>query len=425
MKEEKPMIIDNFTSEKRGNRARVSATVSWEDSDRPAQELFFETEEDYAEGLRCNPNAFLIAPALASMHQGEKRVRINGEICPQLKDGLMTAMGWLRHWYDHYKYAQPVIIEAKTQKLSPYQEIPRRSAVFFSGGIDALATVRWNRLNYPAEHPLSFKDGILVYGLEIEKIEAFEYLRSSLKELAEEAGLTLIPVYTNIRSLNEDWIFWVDEFEGAVFSSIAHALVGRLKAVSLSSTYNIPFVHPHSSHPLLDPNYSSADLQFRHELIALSRFEKTNLVAGWTTALQKMRVCNQFNEYRPGMFNCGKCGKCVYTMLALLSLGMLDKAGAFPINDLTEELVDSVPPGKDNTYPFYYELLPKMVEIKRPDLARAVERKIKLYHQTERRKRLRKSYIEPLVEYDARNLGGTLHRLKRLTHTKGIWTSPR
>jgi hypothetical protein len=104
---------------------------------------------------------------------------------------------------------------------------------------------------------------------------------------------------------------------------------------------------------------------------------------------------------------------------------MLDKAGAFPINDLTEELVDSVPPGKDNTYPFYYELLPKMVEIKRPDLARAVERKIKLYHQTERRKRLRKSYIEPLVEYDARNLGGTLHRLKRLTHTKGIWTSPR
>lgn len=415
------MRVENLVSENRGNRARVSAAIFWEDSDRPAQELFFETEKDFAESLYCNPNAFLIAPALAAMHSKERRIRIDGEICPQLKHGLITAMGWIRHWYDFYNDNQPLVIEAKTQKFPPYHGIVRRAGVFFSGGIDALATVRWNRLNYPPQHVLSLQDGILVYGLEVEKPDAFEYVKDSLKELAEEANLVLVPIYTNIRSLNDDWKFWIDEFEGAVFASIAHALVKRLSTVSISSTYSIPYLHPHSSHPLLDPNYSSGDLQIRHELITYSRYEKTELVADWDMALQKMRVCNQFSQYRQGRLNCGKCVKCVYTMLALLSLGVLDKADAFPTKELTEEIIDSLPLTYDNIYPFYSELLPKMIEIDRHDLARAIKRKLELKHRADRRKRLRKSYIEPFIQFDQKSLGGIIRKFKRATKTKGIW----
>ena len=37
------MRIEGLHSEKRGDRTRVAATVKWEDCDRPAYELYFET----------------------------------------------------------------------------------------------------------------------------------------------------------------------------------------------------------------------------------------------------------------------------------------------------------------------------------------------------------------------------------------------
>jgi len=61
----------------------------------------------------------------------------------------------------------------------------------------------------------------------------FEYVKINLQEVTQEANLTLIPVYTNIRCLDDDWTFWKNEFEGAVCALIAHALVPRFSAVSM------------------------------------------------------------------------------------------------------------------------------------------------------------------------------------------------
>ena len=413
------MIINNLQSGKRENRRRVSAMVSWEDRDRPPQELFFETEDTYGEDISCNPHAFLVASAVAAMHHGEKRIRMEEEVCPQLKDGLITALGWLRHWYGNLS---PITIEVKTQRISPYHGVPRKAATFFSGGIDALASVRWNRLNYPADHPLSFKDGILVYGLEIYKPEAFEYVRENLKILARDANLTLIPVYTNVRYLDADWTFWENEFEGAVFASIAHALVRRFSAVSLASSVSIKDAYPHGSHPLLDPSYSSSDLQIRHELITLSRYERTQLVAGWDTALQSMRVCNHSEEYQSHLLNCGKCEKCVRTMLALLALGVLGRAGAFPARDLTEDHINGMDSLTDTSYPFYPELMRKMAEIGRDDLVHAMERKVGSYFKSKKMNRRRHALIDPLIEFDEKKLGGILRKVKRIVSSGGIWT---
>jgi len=417
------MKIENLQSEKKENRSRISARVSWEDRNRSDLEVFFETEGEFERDLWCSPNAFFIAAAVAAMHHGEKRILIDGELCPQLKDGVLTALGWLKHWYDWYKASPSVItVEAKMQRSSPYQGKPRRAATFFSGGIDALASVRWNRLHYPEEHPLSFKDGILVYGLEIYKPEVFEYVRKSLQGLAWETGLTLIPVYTNIRYLDEDWTFWENEFMGAVFASIAHALVSRFSRVSITSSDVIRDLHPYGSHPLLDPNYSSSDLQIHHELITLSRYERTKLIAGWNPALQSLRVCNRIEAYRPDMLNCGKCEKCIRTMLALLACGVLDKTGAFPVNNINKELVTSMESLSGPICPYYSELVEKMMEIQRPDLARAIEQKIEEYHQKERKKGLRNKFIEPLIAYDKKKLGGALRKLKRMVYPGGLWT---
>lgn len=419
------MRVENLRFEKNGATAKVVATVIWETYPRPVQELYFETIQEFADSISCNPHAFLVACIMPAMHFGEERILIEGEICPELKDGLINVMHWMRLWYYEPTKELPRI-EAKTSSGHPLPRTPERAGFFFSGGIDALATLRANRIHYPPDHPGSIKDGLIVCGLEVNDAKAFDYVVSSLSVLAKEAKLTLIPVYTNIRIVGPDdishfWDFWEDEFMGAAFSAIGHVFSKRLTVVSESSDHDIPNIYPFSSHPLINPNYSSSDLKIRLENIALSRFERTELVANWDVAVQHLRVCNRPQYYKPGLLNCGACEKCIRTMLTLQTLGVLEKASTFPIHDVTVEQIEKTGPLAPNTFFFWSDLIEPLTKQGRHDLLRAVEQKIERYHQAEKRNRLRKSYIEPIIEYDEQKLGGMLRKLKRLIYSKGLW----
>ena len=142
------MRIENLRSEKKGNRVRVAATVIWEDCDRPTQEVYFETDEVFADGLSCNPHAFLVGCIIPAMHYGEKRVIMDAEICPELRTGLITAMNWIRHWY-YGPERNLVQIETKTRSNLLTPRTTERAGFFFSGGVDAFATLRANRLTFP------------------------------------------------------------------------------------------------------------------------------------------------------------------------------------------------------------------------------------------------------------------------------------
>jgi hypothetical protein len=64
------MKIEDLRAEEQGTRTRVMATVSWEDCDRSKQEIYFETEKPFVEGLSCNPHAFLIAAVIPAFWSG-------------------------------------------------------------------------------------------------------------------------------------------------------------------------------------------------------------------------------------------------------------------------------------------------------------------------------------------------------------------
>lgn len=408
------MKIENLRSEKNGKRARVVATVRWEDCDRPKHEVYFETEEEFAEGLTCNPHAFLLGCAIPAMHYGEERVLIDAEICPEFRSGLMTAMSWLRHWY-YGPESKIVQIEAKTRSSLSSPRTPERAGFFFSGGIDAFATLRANRLNFPLEHPWSIKDGLLVYGLELDEPQAFEHVKHSLSDAAHDAGITFIPVYTNVylnyrkEDAKNKFGFWGDKFEGAVLSAVAHAFSQRLTVVSIAGSFDIPNLHPHGSHPLLDPNYSTSDLRIRHDGIELSRFAKIKLIADWDVALQYVRVCNMYKRYRKDRLNCGRCEKCIRTMLSFLALGILEHNRAFPKPDISEEMLHSVISLDKTTFPFYGELLTPLAERGRNDLVRAIEHKIAEYHKPKKKD----NWKTKARRFDSRYLNDTLIRLKR------------
>jgi hypothetical protein len=322
-------------------------------------------------------------------------------------------MSLLRHWY-YDPDRLLVSIEAGTRSDLPTPRTPKRAGFFFSGGIDSFATLRSNRLGFPLEHPWSIKDGLLVYGLELDDPEAFEHVVHSLSGAAQEADITLVPVYTNLylNYRQEDggngFDFWTDEFEAAALSAVAHAFRRRISVVSLASSLDIPHLRPHGSHPLLDPNYSSSDLRIRHDGVALSRLAKTELVAGWDVALQHLRVCNVYKRYQPERLNCGECRKCVQTMLTLLILGVLDQTRAFPRDDIPEELLFArARPKTPYQASSYQELIAPLAEMGRHDLVRAIEQRLAVYHDRE------PGLKAAVKRFDREYLGGRLKRLIR------------
>jgi len=288
-----------------------------------------------------------------------------------------------------------------------------RTGFLFSGGVDSLATLRANRLNFPLEHPGSIKDGILAYGFDVRSEKAFEELFDSMSDIARETGITLIPVFSNLYDhylhLDENWRLWAFEYQGAAVAGAAHLFTKRLNLVNMASTFRIPScLMPFGSHPLLDSNYGSYDMRIRHDGITLSRLDKTKLIAGWDLGLQRIRVCN---SPEPGILNCGKCSKCVVTMLAILAVGKLDQTRAFPDDDLSEELISRMPVN-DVTFPFLPELIAPLAEKGRHDLARAVEYRIDKYRKDLNRDK--NGWKNKIRKLDRQYLNSNLAMFKRL-----------
>jgi hypothetical protein len=409
--------IDNLRTEKFDYKKRVIATVTWEDTDRPAQDFFIETDNEFAPDLTCNPHSFIIPCTIAAMHHGEKRIFIDEEICPELIDGLNLAMSWLRHWRynpDH----RLVTIESRICNKDRIASMKRRAGFFFSGGIDSLATLRANRLNYPADNSGYIKDGLIVYGLEVNATEAFDYVKNDLLPIADDAKVTLVPVYTNIRYLDDDWDFWAYEFQAAALSAVAHAFVRRLSIVSIAASHNVSYLYPLGSHPLIDPNYSSNDLRIRHDGLNMSRLTKTKLVADWDIALQHIRVCTKSEDYGPDMVNCSDCEKCVRTMLALLALDKLNQTRSFTKDDLSEELVRKrIMINYPSVESSYKELIEPLMNKGRDDLIRAINYGISRY-------RYREPYWKTMVkQLDQKYLNRSLSKLKKIFYQLNIRTN--
>jgi len=396
--------VEGLRTTERNGRRRVVATITWEDSDRPAQDIYFEIPLEFGGALTADYDAFVVAAIIPALWHAERRFVVDGPLCPTLHDGLRVAMAWIR---ESRRLAHPPLtVEARHRQV--VHRASERGACFLSGGIDSLSMLRRNRLDYPRSHPASIRDGIIAFGLEVEQPEAFTHVVDNLMPVAEDADVELIPVYTNIRALEPSWSVWTDVWQGAVWAAIAHALKRRLTLAYLASSTSIPYLKSlQGTDPRLDPNYSSEELLFRHDGIALSRFAKTRLVADWPVALAHLRVCNESARYQTGKLNCGRCEKCVRTQLALLCLGALDGTDVFQTVDLSEAAVRAVVMSRHNYwYASYEQLIEPLEAIGRRDLSRLAAARVAMSKPPRWRREL--------AEVDRRHLGGALRRIRAL-----------
>ncbi|MEH0018842.1 MAG: hypothetical protein V6Z89_04265 [Desulfobacter sp.] len=364
------MKLVDFNMTRASGEVTASATVIFEDSDLPDKTVFIKTGAAFADGFDANPDAFLVGCLLPALHLGEKRLRIEGDVCPFLLEGIRVAMNILSHWTDG-RYT-PIPIEAGTRNrdLLPAHD---RAGMVMSGGMDSLAALRLNRLNYPEEHPAYVKDSFFLHGFDIGgvrergmKYHVFDRAIEAISKITRDAGTTLIPVYTNIRHLCDERELWLDSFFGAVLAAMAHSFSARVNLMFIGSSYDIPNLHPCGSHPLLDPEYSSYGMRIRHRDYELSRLEKIRVVSEWDTAFQNFRVCL---ANVPDKLNCGRCEKCVRTMTELTALGLLHKTRAFEADQVMPEDISQFDITIRVRPPFYRPMIPLLREQGRDDLA--------------------------------------------------------
>ena len=411
------MRIVDLRKVARPGGARVAATVIWEECDRPTQEVYVECRGPAAEDLAPNPDAFLLACVMPAMEYRERRVQIEGTICPELRNGLGGAFGVICDWFPENK--RPTI-EASGGVRPTVPRTPSRVASFMSAGIDALATLRCNRLDYPLDHPASIQDCFFLFGFNTydfsasgpvaERLDDFERRVARMENLAREARINLIPVYTNVRFIAKDFDSWNRRGMGAGLASVAHAFSARISRALIGSSGLQGVSPPSGTHPLVDPNYSSAGLEIRQDGLWLSRLEKTAIVGDWDAALAIVQCCQQ-HELQDTI-NCGQCNKCFRTMIHLAALGKLERAHAFPSRAVTPEMIHQAEVSKKIDATYLEQTVELFMSVNRPDLAQAVRDRVARYREREKQVP-RRVWWGAVKQCDSRWTGGILTRLVR------------
>jgi hypothetical protein len=374
------MKIGNLEKRASSGLIRASATVQFEDCGEPPKEIFIETETAFDKGFIANPHAFVVGCIIPALYFCEKRIVLEEAICPRLKEGLETVMAIMHHWTaGEFK---PLTVEAPLTRTELFRGEKRHASIFLSGGMDSLAALKQLKDNYKPSHPGYPKDALLVHGFDIggvvargAKYHVFERAKRAMQPVAKEAMLTLIPVYTNIRHLCDNRDLWLNQFFGAVLAASAHAFAPRINLAWLASSFDIPSLHPCGSHPLLDPEYGSYDLEIRHRDAGLSRMDKLKIVSQWDVAFQNFRVCL---ANVPEKRNCGRCEKCVRTMLELEALNLLDKTAAFEDDAVDPKWLDAFSITIRGRESFYEELISPLEAKGRTDLAEKIRMKLRM-----------------------------------------------
>lgn len=430
------MRIEHIHAESGTKRARVSADIVWEDCDRPTQRVYFKTDRRFAEDLTPAPEAFVLAAAVPAWHFAERRVTVDGTLCPRITHGVNLTLQILSRWYGA-PAPYRTVIEA-TQPLAALRpRVPARHAAFLSGGGGSLALLRQNYLDFSETHPAAIRDGLYVRGLEISghaddaaDFPANDRITKSLTQLCKQVGVELITVSTNLRCLESSNVAESRPFNnqlfttlcrGAALAAVAQAMPHRITRISIALNNTPGKWIPWDCYPLLDQNYSSSATCIRHNGSDSTRLEKMKLISEWEPALDAIWDCADVLR-SPDQINCGRCEKCIRTMTELLVHGKLARCSTYDADDVTPALIETLRvPNKlrsgretmrdltTEKIDHWRELLIPLENVGRRDLARVVEAKLTAFTEQSRESGLRRA----LRLFDRAYLGERITRINR------------
>ncbi len=146
------------------------------------------------------------------------------------------------------------------------------------------------------------------------------------RDAARQLGLPLAVIETNLRELSDPIVpDWAD-MVGAALALLSTAMSDGLGHMVIPSSAAPTTLVATGTSPLLDPMFSTDELEIHHEVPATRPAKVAWLARERPDLLPHIKVC--FYEDRPD--NCGRCPKCVLTMLSLEAAGSLALATGFP-----------------------------------------------------------------------------------------------
>ena len=276
---------------------------------------------------------FAAALLLPSMKQGEDLI-IRGSISAQLYKGMHAVMQEVLHWDIGLR---PVEIKADDLVVDTHK--PRRTASFFSGGVDSFYTyLKHKKDPVRADRVDSF---ILVNGFDVDRRnkQLWNRILKNIKAISAAENVDLVVVKTNIQRLVEPILPW-DYTHGGCLAAVGLFLRGAFQQIYIPSTHSVEEQIPWGSNLALDGHWSTESTTFVHDGSEATRINKViSQIAHSPLALEHLRVCYA-NER--GAYNCGKCDKCLRTMVNLYVAGALENSKTFP-HHVDLELVAAVP----------------------------------------------------------------------------------
>jgi hypothetical protein len=253
-----------------------------------------------------------------------------------LKSGNKGFISNISKIQDIYKSWEPnfnqVEIEFVNSSSSEQTVKTGRIGCFFTGGVDSFYTFLKNKDEIT---DLIFVHG---YDLGLENTLLRGRVSQKIKDVAEKFGKNLIQIETNYRGFIDLYVPWGAFGHGVALMTIGHLLTDALDKIYVPSSYTYAELFPWGSHPILDPLWSSGNLQFVHHGCEATRINKVDYISNEDIALKSLRVCweNPNSEY-----NCGRCEKCLRTMINLRACNKLDECTTFS-SDFDYKLVSQI-----------------------------------------------------------------------------------
>jgi hypothetical protein len=374
------MIIGDLSIAKKDNRCRVSAEISYEDFEREKTRIYFEVPSEFKEYLRPSYEAFLFSSFPAALYHHEKRIKIEGEVCSEAVMNVNAALHLQKKWFEP-KHAIPTV-EAKKEIIN-YPAEDGLAGCFMSGGVDSLSNFCRNMILYPKDHPSRFKTAVCVYGMDVGdpnkplREDIFNQTIELLSQLTSKYDCWIIPVYTNARHLEKDWVFYAERHYGALLSGVAHSLGNRLKSCSIALDVRTDHYIPRGSCPNLNKYFVSSYMSVESVMDAYLRLEKYKFLKEIPESLKVLRVCYTMTDIKSNHINCGRCRKCIRTKLELLASGLLDQVATFPDINILADDVWKLEIKTVLEREFMRNLISPLREKGRLDLASILEKKVK------------------------------------------------
>ncbi|MEO8487640.1 MAG: hypothetical protein ABI585_15035 [Betaproteobacteria bacterium] len=356
--------VDIAPSPQRPGQVRLSGIVRYDDArGGPAEETFwFEVPAALEPYLTASGNPWLAMLLPVAVVSGEPLVLsrpVDASLLDNARDLLLTWRSW-------FPGDARISIEADVDTTpARHDGEARRTASFFSGGIDSFHTVL-----RPRAAPLD--DLILALGsfdLAAADDASLERVRTRMQRAADGLGKPLVAVTTNqirTRLVRTDP---VRRSGLSMLAAIGLALERRYARFLVSASIDQHWKPARRDDALVAQHLSTPRTRFEIEGMSISRVEKTALVAACTAARDTLRVC--FESGRED--NCMACAKCIRTAIALEALGGLEHWPTFGGRSMTAaraaRATVTIPIER-----YYWRELPSFCrERGREDLARAAE----------------------------------------------------